>query len=115
MTQQELEHIKEFIFQANQSGKQETSGLVEQIIHKMEAKLDTTIQKGIETHVNGKIRKIDEKIDAYIVSDNAWKEMYSPYMKGIASVIDGGKITGKLVIFLGAIGGAVLAIRAWFK
>lgn len=107
--------LKEAHLMGLQSGKQETSGLVDQIIHKMEDKLDTAIHRGIETHVNGKIKAIDTKIDAYIKSDLEWKEDYTPYIKGLASVSDGGRILGKFVIFFGAVGAAVLAIRGWIK
>jgi hypothetical protein len=109
------EKIKEFIFQAVQSGKQETSGLVDLIIHKMESKLDVGIQKGIETHVNGKIKNIDRKIDDYIKSDNEWKSKYSPYLEGIVGVSVGGKILIKLVLGIAAVGGAILVIYHWFK
>lgn len=115
MTPEDFKKLEDLLVKANQSGKQETSGLVDLVIHKMEAKLETSIQKGIETHVNGKIKKIDEKLDAYIVSDNAWKDTYSPYVKGLASVSDGGKIMGKFVIFIGAVGAAVIGIKSLFK
>ena len=107
--------IKEYIFQAVQSGKQETSGLVDLIIHKMESKLDAGIQKGIETHVNGKIKTLDKKIDDYIKSDNDWKSKYSPYLEGIVGVSVGGKIVMRFILGVAAVGGAILAIYKWFK
>lgn len=106
--------IKEYIFQAVQSGKQETSGLVDLIIHKMEKKLDETIAVSIEKNVNGKIKKIDEKIEAYILSDNEWKSKYSPYLEGIVGVSVGGKIMIRFIIGIATVGGAILAIRKWF-
>ena len=36
--------------------------------------IDETLAIGIETHVNGKIRKLTEKLDTYIVTDTLWKE-----------------------------------------
>ena len=103
--------FKEYIFQAVQSGKQETSGLVDMIMHKMESKIEESINK----NVNGKMDRMHTKIDNYIITDNAWKDKYSPYLEGIVGVSVGGKIMLKILFGFASIGGAILAIKAWFK
>lgn len=109
------EKIKEYIFQAVQSGKQETSGLVDLVIHKMETKLDSSIDKAVAKYTNGKLDKMNEKIDEYIRSDNEWKVKYSPYLEGIVGVSVGGKIVMRFIIGVAAVGAAILAIYRWFK
>lgn len=107
--------IKEYIFQAVQSGKQETSGLVDLVIHKMETKLDSSIDKAVAKYTNGKLDKMNEKIDEYIRSDNEWKVKYSPYLEGIVLGVGGGKILIRVILGLATVGGAILAIYKWFK
>ena len=70
----EEQKIKEYIFQAVQSGKQETSGLVDMVIHKMENRLDISVDKAVAKYTNGKLDKLENKIDNYIKGDNEWKE-----------------------------------------
>ncbi len=53
-TQMEIDEIKDFITQAVQAGKSETSGLVAHLL----AKLDVEIEKSINKNVNGKLDKI---------------------------------------------------------
>lgn len=105
------ERQDELLLKAVQSGKQETSGLVDHIIHKMESKIEESINK----NVNGKLDKMHIKIDNYIATDNEWKVKYSPYLEGIVGVSVGGKIMLKVLLGFASIGGAVLAIKAWFK
>lgn len=121
MTPDQLQHFDELILKAVQSGKQETSALVADIIKRIEP----AIEKSINSNVNGKINNLTQmmsdqnaaihlhfdKVDAHMVK----VEEYLPYMKALASVSDGGKILGKFVIFFGAVGAAVLAIRGWIK
>ena len=111
MNEDDRKHFEDIIVKAVQSGKKETSGLVAEIMHKMEQGIELAINK----NVNGKIKRLDEKIDAYIVQDNAWKAEFEPYMKGLANVTGGGKIlvwvTGAII----SIAGAILVIKEHFK
>ena len=111
MNEDDRKHFEDIIVKAVQSGKKETSGLVAEIMHKMEQGIELAINK----NVNGKIKRLDEKIDAYIVQDNAWKAEFEPYMKGLANVTGGGKIlvwvTGAVI----SIAGAILVIKEHFK
>lgn len=132
MNEQEREHFEGLIVKAIQSGKKETSDLVTDIIARIENKLESTIAASIEKNVNGKIRKLDEKIDVYINEDNKYKERITKetddWRKGaddklkIVSDIQafgsvGSKILG-FIIMLGAASGAwfsVVKLVDWVK
>ena len=111
MNEDDKKHFEEFLLKAVQSGKRETSGLVDEIMHKMEH----GIEKAIDKNVNGKIKRLDEKIDNYILQDNAWKSEFEPYMKGVANLTGSGKILLWLSIAVTSIGGAVLLIKNLLK
>jgi len=70
MTEETKQYFEEIIFKAVQSGKQETSGLVNDVLRRM----DPAIEKSIEKYVNGKINRLDQKITDYIENDDKWKE-----------------------------------------
>ena len=132
MNEQEREHFEGLIVKAIQSGKKETSDLVTDIMARIENKLESTIAASIEKNVNGKIRKLDEKIDVYINEDNQYKERITKetydWRKGaddklkIVSDIQafgnvGSKILG-FIIMLGAASGAwfsVVKLVDWIK
>lgn len=65
MTPEDRQHFDELLLKAQQSGKQETSDLVDDIMRRV----DIVVEKSIEKYVNGKIRAIDTKIDTYIRED----------------------------------------------
>jgi len=107
MTPEDKAHFEDVIVKAVQSGKQETSGLVDTIMHKMEK----GIEESINRNVNGKIKRLDEKIDAYIISDNEWKDRYSPYLEGLANITGSGKIILWMAIFASTVIGAIKLIK----
>lgn len=111
MSDEEKKHFEEIIFKAVRSGKKETSGLVDEIMHKMENGIEAAINK----NVNGKIKILDAKVDAYIISDNKWKDEYSPYLEGIANITGGGKILVWLAMAVSSIFGAYLLVKNYFK
>jgi len=76
--------------------------------------IELVVGKAIQQHVNGKIDKIDKKIDDYIKSDNEWKAEADPYLKGLANLTGGAKIIVWVAIGVSALIGAVLAIRKLF-
>ena len=82
----------------------------EQIEH-----LEKTIAESIEKNVNGKIKLIDQKLDAYILSDNAWKLDADPYIKGLANVSGTAKIVIWLAVAVSTIGGAIIMIKKIFQ
>lgn len=121
MTNVDYEKLEGLIFKAVQQGKQETSGLVDMVIHKMEAKLEESIAKSITYNVNGKIKAIDEKIDNYIEKDlewkkldEEWKEEIIPQIEAVKEFRGWGKVSVGLISFFAAIGGFVLlVINLW--
>lgn len=107
MNEKDVEHFENFIMKAIQSTKQENSGLVDTIMHKMEK----GIEESINRNVNGKIRNLDGKIDEYIKSDIAWKERYSPYLEGLQSISISGKILLWMSVFISAVIGAIKLLK----
>jgi hypothetical protein len=111
MTPEDREHFENVLVKAIQSTKQENSGLVDTIMHKMEK----GIEESINRNVNGKIKRIDEKLDAYIMSDNEWKEKYSPMLEAFTSISTSGKLILKLAVGVGSFLLAITAIKDYFK
>lgn len=72
------------------------------------AEITKAVEKSIETVVNGKIRRLDEKLSLYIERDELWKKDADPYIK-LASHIAG---TWKFSVYV--IGG-ILSILALIK
>ena len=114
MTPEQKQEFKDLIYQAVQAGKQETSGLVDLVIHKIEP----AVEKSIEKYVNGKIRNMDKKLDDYIKDDNAykvkdmeWKKLANPAVELGNNTRVFGKVGMYLVGVVGAIGGIFLMIK----
>ena len=103
--------IKEAHALGIQSGKQETSGLVEMILHKMEE----PIEKAVDKHVNGKIKALGIKIDDYIVSDLKWKEEITPQIQLVKDTQGFGKVSLYFIGFVSAIVGVILLIYNLLK
>jgi hypothetical protein len=72
--------------------------------------IEDQLKIGIETHVNGKIRKMDEKLDAYIKEDNEWKARANPTIE-LGNNIRG---FGKVFAYLLGIGATVFGIIKYF-
>lgn len=97
MNEQDEKKIKEFIFQAVQSGKKETSNLVDDIFKRM----DEHISKSMEVNFNGKIKEVVKKLDAqnivmdqhiksvgkHIEEDTEWKEDTKKWREGVTPAI----------------------------
>ena len=81
MDKETIDHLEGIIFKAVQSSKQETSGLVSEVIKKIEP----AVEKSIEKYVNGKIRLLDQKVTTYIENDEKWKE---EHLKANGKLID---------------------------
>lgn len=96
------EGIKEAHFAGLQSGKQETSGLATDILRKMKDE----VAESVRIQINGKLKAISaileeqtltmnehfDKSNTHMDKDKEWKDTYTPYIKGLASISDGGKI-----------------------
>lgn len=122
MTQEETpltnKESREMIIQANIAGRGLTSDLADDIIRKM----SEHIALSVETTVNGKIKRIDNKLDEhirtvneYILHDMEWKKEFSPMLSSFMSLGKSGKILFQLILGISALGGAILAIRNLLK
>ena len=125
MTLEERQHFEDIIVKAVQSGKKETSDLVDLILHRMEP----VIKESIDRNVNGKIVKLTEKIDVHVKNfddyiildtdwkddDKKWKAEYEPYLKGMVSIGLSGRIIIWTIISLGSVAGAIVAIKKFFE
>lgn len=110
--------IKETALVVNQSTKKENSGLVDDIIKKMEAK----IAESIDRAVNGKINRLTQEfrehnilVDTYIKDDNAWKDRNEPYLEGLANITGTSKIIVWIALGISTIIGAIFTIKQLFK
>lgn len=81
----------------------------------MKRQIDTSVATAVELNVNGKIRKMDAKLDAYILSDNDWKTEAQPVVnmgkqaKGFSVVTL--YIAGAII----TLGGAIEIVRQFFN
>lgn len=103
--------IKEAHISGIQSGKKETSGLVDDIIKRIEP----AVEKSIDKYVNGRISVISQKLDDYIISDLKWKETADPVIEMGQNVSGFGKVSLYILGFLAAVAGAILAFTSIFK
>jgi len=117
MSNEEYQKLEDLIIKANQSGKKETSALVHDILHRIEPIIATSIEK----NVNGKINKLTTKFDEYVLLDVKWKEEdmewkgnYEPFLKGVKAISTSGKIFIWIVITVGALATAYVAIKKLF-
>ena len=72
------------------------------------------IKHVIQDTVNGKIDKIDRKIDQYIKDDTAWKENADPVIRTLNNLTGTGKFLIMLFGGLGTIAGAYLVLKGIF-
>lgn len=72
--------------------------------------IDDQLKAGIETHVNGKIRLLSQKMDEYIKDDAAWKETAKPTIE-LGNNIRG---FGKVFVYLLGIGATLFGIFKYF-
>lgn len=130
MTSEELKKIidqgiREALATGIQSGKQETSGLVAEIMHKIEKELDPAIKR----HVNGQFNDVKhefqdfkKEFQAYAEQDEKdkqiilkWQTDYSPYLDTIATLTKSGKMTTVFIIAIGAVCGAIVGTIAFVR
>ena len=62
--------------------------------------IERSVAVSIEKTVNGKIRRLDEKLTQYIVDDTEWKEIATPIIKAGTNLTGAGKI---MVYFFGGL------------
>jgi len=125
MTPEDRVYFEELLLKANQAGKQETSGLVAMIMHKIEKELDPAIKK----HVNGQFNDVKkefqdfkQEFQTYAEQDEKdkqnilkWQADYSPYLDTIATLTKSGKMTTVFIIAIGAVCGAIVGTIAFVR
>lgn len=116
MTLEDKTHFEDLLIKAVQSGKKETSGLVDLIIHKQEP----AIKQAIKEHVNGQFDRFKEEFRIYVVKDTQdkekifkWQSEADPYIKGLANITGSGKIIVWIAIAITTIISAILAIKKY--
>jgi len=105
MTNEDRNHFEDLLVKAVQSGKKETSDLVDSIMHKMDSKIEDSINK----NVNGKILSLHNKVDAYIKEDNEWKLRAEPVVKAFENTSWLSSLIVQILKLLGLLGASVVA------
>lgn len=72
--------------------------------------IQKTVSEQIKITVNGKIDRINDKLDNYIKEDNDWKERIMPEIQAVANVRGFGKVAVGLLAVGGTIVGLVVGI-----
>lgn len=78
---------------------------------KQESDLIKSIESAIEKKVNGKIDTIKRTLDNYIQSDMEWKKENEPALQNMKNLTGAGKVFLSIVLSLGAIASAWIAIK----
>ena len=75
-----------------------------------------SIAESIEINVNGKIRRLDAKLDTYIKEDNEWKSDVKPYIESMRQ-FNGFTTIGatilKAVLLIGGAVGVMYGLFLW--
>lgn len=113
MSPEQIEHLEGLIVKAVQSGKQETSDLVDAVIKKIEP----AVQIAVDKSINGKLYKImDEQkehkeiVQDYIKEDMKWKESAQPVITMGQNVQGFGKVSLYILGFVASVAGVIIYI-----
>lgn len=110
MNEDQFKKIEELIVKAVQSGKQETSGLADEVLKRIEP----TIKESMDKNFNGKMGRLDQKLSDHISSFDEFKEDMKSIFKDKEirlNVLEKGKIqiwTAISVLLL--FGGAIITL-----
>lgn len=88
--------------------------------------LQETVAESIEKNVNGKIRRLDEKIDNYIREDNEYKERMTietaewrknadEKLQLVGNIQGFGKVLMYFLGFCATLGGVIALVMAWIN
>jgi len=107
------EHIDDLFLRAIQSGKKETSDLVDMVIHKIEP----AVQQAVDKSINGKLYKIIEEqkehkeiVKDYIKEDMEWKSRAEPVIAMGKNVQGFGKVSLYMLGFVASVAGVIIYI-----
>lgn len=110
MNEDQFKKIEDLIVKAVQSGKQETSGLADEVLKKIEP----AIKESMDKNFNGKMGRLDQKLTDHISSFDEFKEDIKTMFKDKeirVSSLEKGKIqiwTAISVLLL--LGGAIITL-----
>lgn len=80
--------------------------------------LKKTIEIAIEKHVNGKMDKMNHKLDDYITADNQWKKDVTPSIEVMKQIQGFSSTTAyivKFIIGMGSVSAIIIALIKWLK
>lgn len=77
--------------------------------------MNRLIEETIRTTVNGKIDRMNQKLEDYIVTDNEWKKVAQKSISLIENVTSFGKVSLYLSGFISAVVGSIILINNIFK
>lgn len=122
MDKQEIEHFEGLLVKAVQSGKRETSDLVDSVIHKMSIHIDSAVEKSVEKHINGKITKLTKELQdhqivvtQHYIDDKEWKEQAAPILELGRNVTGFGKVSLYVLGFVASVLGAIILLMDFLK
>ena len=72
---------------------------------------DISVGKSIEIHVNGKIRALTDRFDAYVKEDTKWKEEAQPAIELGKNIKSFGIVTISILGAIAAFGAAFSVIK----
>lgn len=136
MTPEDKNYFEELLIKANQSGKRETSALVDDILHRIEPQIKNAIKEelppAIKENVNGKIDKLNEMVEKqqedfrehkvivyeHFKEEKEWRGDVTPILENSKKQQNffsfGGTIL-KAIILIGACGTAVVGALHFIK
>lgn len=89
--------------------------MTEEQIEDLKKSIDHQLKIGIEEHVNGKIRQLTAKFNAYVEKDEEWKDRAEPAIMMVQNVQGFGKVALYGIGFISAVSGLALLLSKFFK
>ena len=78
-------------------------------------KLQETVSNQIKLTVNGKIDKINDKMEVYIKEDNEWKAEIKPYIENMRQISNFSLVGSTILKTIITIGGAIAVLWGFIK
>lgn len=108
MNEEIKNYIKETVYLASQSTKQENSGLITHLERIMKEEISNAIEK----NVNGKINNLTRLVEAHAEKDLEWKKEAQPSLEVMNQVRSFTSVTGtifKSVVLIASVTGSIYA------
>ena len=71
-----------------------------ELLDRIDQKIDSNVKESVGFYVNGKIDRMNQKLDDYIVDDNEWKKIAQPAIDSIRNAKAGTKFIVSAVGFI---------------